>query len=260
MVLPSIADVSGLYRDLNVPMPLTIMDQFTADKFNTDLMEKYLSDYPSQQETISSFFNRFGVVRQPPAFEIIRSVVYGILLGILFSLFNLLGILPASIAMNRNAHHHWCMRILVGLIAAAPASFAIIGLMNQNWSAVILGGTGALVFIIGTLIYRNTGSRERLPYFGVIPLLNVSDWNPMSAFNMNQGNDLMEKLVHHIVFSKPPETETGTGTSFVTQEMKTLFEQSRKAAAINEKDSWKSEMGRIQTIPPDWPAGASAQQ
>ena len=76
----------------------------------------------------------------------------------------------------------------------------------------------------------------------------------MSAFNMNQGNELMEKLVHHIVFSKT------RGTSFVTQEMKTLFEQSRKAAAINEKGSWVTEMERIQTIPPDWPAGASAQQ
>jgi hypothetical protein len=245
MVLPTIADVSGLYRDLNVPVPLKIMDEFTVDKFNSDLMEKYMNSFSSQQETISSFFNRFGVYRQPPAFEIIRSVVYGILLGILFSLFTFFGILPASIAMNMNAHHHWCMRIVVGLMAAAPASFAITGLMNQNWSAVILGGTGALVFIIGALIFRFIGDRGPFPYFGVIPLLNVSNWKLMSAFNMKQDSDLMNRLVHNFVFPKT------SGTPVVTQEIKTLFEQSRKAAAEKDGNNWKTEMDKIQsaTIP-----------
>jgi len=230
------------------------MKQFTANKMGTPLLESYLRSFVASDKKaiITAFFKRFGVVRSPVIERLWASFYQGVGAGIIISFILGLIFIPASVMMNANVHHHWVLRIVMGILGAMGSIFTIIF---------------ALIFMRGR------------HFFGILPITTVSDMGPppsevgwawylfrsigilhkifLHPFHTDEDMEALKAHIAEHVFPNKPETLV------VSQDMLEMFNGAKEASMKTDNDAWKRAMIDVEkkitgtpTIEGIWPIGA----
>jgi hypothetical protein len=155
VIQPTPEDVKKFYESLQTEVPTDIMDTFSGQKFNKNLLEQYLQQFPEKAEIIRSWFQGFNIVEDSPTVKLYNAGWHGLAVGAGLAISMGIFPLPISIMMNANIHHHPAMRFLMG------------GLGITLWPFVLIY---AFIFMRGR------------PYFGLFPLFRGAELPPNPTY------------------------------------------------------------------------------